>query len=1452
MASKINPSNIDETYPVPGVNNSTQGLRKNFEAIQANFVAAEEDINDLLSKVVVKADLINGQPTNGINDLNGMVLTNAVFKNVGSSTVMLGTTTAAGTITVDISQGAYQTLTLNANGTTQLIFNNWLAEGTHTELTLRIVVSNTANKLNLPSAANYLFTGSIAEFDLSSKQFTFPITGIYEYTFSTTDAGTNISIISTARSNTIGPINYANAQIRSQQSKNSDVVSILDFVISVKNNVIVTDGNGVQVPIGDGGTHPLSNYFTTLNNARLVYPCALNLTDELAWVALQTALNSVATSGGAVYIPAGNYLFNHVVTMPVIAGGTHGLRLYGVGSGGSIMTFTGATDGIVCNDTQKYHVTIEKLSIITTNASGGSAIKIDAGDGGENAACNVSDIYIDASGLGNWAYNFWGRGYESSMIRNFHAHGGTVGIHLEGYSNATTLINVLLGAQASIGLEVDSAQPVTLFGGTIQGAANVALLKVTNGGKVLVHGAYFENVVACPWIQANGSTLHLFNAHLGGGYSTDAIWGYNWSSIRVEGLTGATNASGSIIRYDSGNFGVSHVHNTVVNSQVSNTYNSGGVTVTDELYVIGTDTNDSNVNDVHWPAYAPYLISISSIKFTDNTSLTYTASTPTTGKYSILDNGKIIFSADDYGKTVKITYTRTAGHGVTFNGVTAPKAMHNLITLLGTGTSHGFVVLRSKAACVDNNYIKMGYPTNTGYAVYTDGVVNGVYTTGSTFTLNNNHFYFLTDTSYICNKPYDSTQGNYDYATGVIPAPYYPSNADVKIPGASQTLGDFMGDNLSVPMFGAINDGTTDTSDAWDAAIASFGSYNGLVRAGRLSAPGAYVISRPLRFKSLGIEITGEGWGSPSSTNPKQGYILWNGPADVPIMSLTECWGLSLRNMRIIGKSDKRANGNVDPIAVSGATNATPIVVSLASLPSTFADWKQMRFANIGGNTSANGVFYVQRVPATNTVKLYTCLGYTLSSLPSGTTSIPLEWGPAGTVIGSGSTVLINGTSYTTTGSVTIGDGTGTTNLGKVTVTLTSGLVSPINNCTPIVIATTGNGSYTSGGTGTMTQRPLAAINCRQYYSTRQDTKILCNKVWLGEAFDDDQEDGHFTYGVLIDGTNANNDFGTWDTVTITRAVEAGFYFGGTQNTHHQIRNSFVYRGKYGVISGAGTLKWDGGSIDWTTAAMVKLYDSAQIEMIGLAAENNVMQAQLRGQMCNFIYRDGYFQLSPQTAAIIIENNGDSGERAVSVRLDNVVYDSQGYTYSRPTFDFRHNTALRCHFDITNCRGIAPSDFYISSISYPYPYDTWTAQSAGAIYFNGAASLGATSISLKGIDLSSVYFGNTTNGRIRPGDVLYVDNQIITVTSSGSGDGTYLPALDGTVTINCTALAANVSDKTFIKAIAQKDACIGDFRFVSKGDYIERFGFGREVYLRLGYGQVNNTGFRPNGLETSR
>jgi hypothetical protein len=68
MTSQINPNNIDGLYPTAGVSNNTQGMRDNFTNIKQNFQYAEDELNDLQSKVLLKAALDGTTLDNNIND----------------------------------------------------------------------------------------------------------------------------------------------------------------------------------------------------------------------------------------------------------------------------------------------------------------------------------------------------------------------------------------------------------------------------------------------------------------------------------------------------------------------------------------------------------------------------------------------------------------------------------------------------------------------------------------------------------------------------------------------------------------------------------------------------------------------------------------------------------------------------------------------------------------------------------------------------------------------------------------------------------------------------------------------------------------------------------------------------------------------------------------------------------------------------------------------------------------------------------------------------------------------------------------------------------------------------------------------------------------------------------------------------------------------------------------
>ena len=64
--------NINEEYPVAGINNNTQGFRDNFQAIKTALSLAKSEIAKLEATAILSESLTATQPA--INDLNNNAL----------------------------------------------------------------------------------------------------------------------------------------------------------------------------------------------------------------------------------------------------------------------------------------------------------------------------------------------------------------------------------------------------------------------------------------------------------------------------------------------------------------------------------------------------------------------------------------------------------------------------------------------------------------------------------------------------------------------------------------------------------------------------------------------------------------------------------------------------------------------------------------------------------------------------------------------------------------------------------------------------------------------------------------------------------------------------------------------------------------------------------------------------------------------------------------------------------------------------------------------------------------------------------------------------------------------------------------------------------------------------------------------------------------------------------
>ena len=197
--STINTNGIDVNYPVPGVNNSSQGFRDNFASIRTNLNTAASEITDLQNKVVVKQALNN---TTINNDMANTLISNASTRGFRATTYNLGNA-LSGTVLIDASLADVHYGTVAGNVILQ--FGSWAPTGTQSNVQLSLNVSNADAVISFPSELaisensgvttleNYANIANVATVTVPNNVTTL------NYVISTVDCGLTLSIAPTNR-----------------------------------------------------------------------------------------------------------------------------------------------------------------------------------------------------------------------------------------------------------------------------------------------------------------------------------------------------------------------------------------------------------------------------------------------------------------------------------------------------------------------------------------------------------------------------------------------------------------------------------------------------------------------------------------------------------------------------------------------------------------------------------------------------------------------------------------------------------------------------------------------------------------------------------------------------------------------------------------------------------------------------------------------------------------------------------------------------------------------------------------------------------------------------------------------------------------------------------------------------------------------------------------------------
>jgi hypothetical protein len=185
MTSQINPNNIDASYPVAGQPNNTQGFRDNFTAIQTNFQYAENEINDLETKAVLKAALTGTTLDNNMNDA---LIYAAKIQDFSATAVNI--TATAGSIALDYSAGHYQTI--STTGNINVSITNWPVAPAFGYIKLQLVIDSAGRTVTFSGMTTLYGTTGVQ--GISGNTITFAATGTYEFAFQTNSGGVTVTM----------------------------------------------------------------------------------------------------------------------------------------------------------------------------------------------------------------------------------------------------------------------------------------------------------------------------------------------------------------------------------------------------------------------------------------------------------------------------------------------------------------------------------------------------------------------------------------------------------------------------------------------------------------------------------------------------------------------------------------------------------------------------------------------------------------------------------------------------------------------------------------------------------------------------------------------------------------------------------------------------------------------------------------------------------------------------------------------------------------------------------------------------------------------------------------------------------------------------------------------------------------------------------------------------------
>ena len=281
--------------------------------------------------------------------------------------------------------------------------------------------------------------------------------------------------------------------------------------------------------------------------------------------AIQTAINTAATTGGVVYFPRGVYNLTSSLTYSAPAGSDPNYRVHfiGEGVGASIIKQVGAGNGLTIAGYSGLPINPNLYTHITDLGFVGS------GSGKGLSISNGAYVYVEACWFGNWDYGFYGANFLSSTFSacefRFNQRGFLVeritGGNYTSSPNAITMLNCEFGANSIYGGWVLGPGVFTMQGGSFE-ANGTTTGSTSNWGLRISEPSGSTAIESAVGVSLDGV---YFEANIGG---TD-LW-ISSSSVKP-GVT--NNISGcSFVRVSSTNYVTANIY--LESLVAANTFNN--------------------------------------------------------------------------------------------------------------------------------------------------------------------------------------------------------------------------------------------------------------------------------------------------------------------------------------------------------------------------------------------------------------------------------------------------------------------------------------------------------------------------------------------------------------------------------------------------------------------------------------------------------------------------------------------------------------------------------------------------------------------------------------------------------------------------------------------------------------------------------------------------------------